>query len=439
MILPKAFPQNSFLQNIKKFNASPIDYMREATELLGSPLDLNLAFGKFVLVTDPEQAQHVLATNHENYIKAKGYKQIARVLGDGLLTAEGDYWKRQRKILQPSFHKPELAKLLPSVWLTGHNYINQLSDGQELALDTEMNGLTLTVLLNSLIHYHDEELLEKMADNIIFGQEFIVKRIRSIVKWPVWLPTGMNRRYHQMMKESNQLIQKCVDSRHVPNEEEINDILDVLLKNYDAEQEFTKIRNELLTFLVAGHETSALGMTWTLHLLAHYPEIQDRLFEEVRELKTLDDLDLMNFGNLKYTQNVIKESLRIYPPIWNIVREAKGDDTVGGFKITSGQQVMNSILEIHHNKDYWSDSDVFDPDRFDRNEIRHKFQYIPFGAGPRFCIGNNFAMFEMLILIVQFVHNFKLEPGSPRHIGFNPLLTLRPNQEVKVILKKRQI
>ncbi|MEO9966015.1 MAG: cytochrome P450 [Reichenbachiella sp.] len=437
MKLPKAFPENSKLKNLKKFQESPIEYMKEAESKYGSPVDLNLPIGKFALISDPDQAQHVLANNHENYTKSNGYKQVALVLGNGLLTAEGKEWHTNRKMLQPSFHKAQLRKLLPAVWETGTQYINSLNTKEELRLDTEMNGLTLTILLNSLIHSSDEEILSKMSDHVSFGQEFIVNRIRSPFKWPLWIPTKNNKRYHSMMNDSNRLIERAINERSLPEKEEINDLLSVLLENFDPKDNFEQIRDEVLTFLVAGHETSSLGMTWTLHLLAHHPKEQEKLFQEVKDLKSLDDLDLLNFSNLKYTGQVIKESMRLYPPIWNIVRKAKSVDQIGDYEIDAGYQLMTSIYQLHHNDQYWEHPEEFDPSRFENHMLKHKFQYLPFGGGPRFCIGNNFALFEMTILTVLFIRQFELEPLSPERIKFNPLLTLRPDLPVSVKLRQR--
>lgn len=433
--LPKAFPENKSFKNLKSFQSNPLMYMKEAAKW-GSPVDLNLPMGDFVLVSDPEQAQYVLASNHQNYKKSRGYKEVAHVLGQGLLTAEGDFWHKQRKILQPSFHKPELKKLLPTVWDTTQQYIEKYQQA-EMRLDTEMSGLTLTALLNSLIKYQDEELKEAMSRNIEFAQEFIVDRIRSPFKWPLWLPVPTHRRYHRMMEESNMLIQKCVDSRMDITEEGVNDILSVLMKHLDPKESFGQIRDELLTFLVAGHETSALAMTWTLHLLAHNPEVQEKLFEEVKDMDQLETMDLMNFSNLHYLHRVVMESMRFYPPIWNIVRQAKEPDEVGGVRIEVGKQLMINIYQLHHNSEYWTNPEEFRPERFEMGELKHKFQYLPFGAGPRFCIGNNFAMFEIMIMLAQFVRSYRFEALSPEKVPFNPLLTLRPKDPVSVRIERR--
>lgn len=440
MQLPKAFPENSTFQNLKKFKPSPILYMQEVADKYGSPVDLNLPMGKFVLVSDPEQAYQVLVTNSDKYEKSKGYREIARVLGNGMLTAEGEQWHHQRKALQPSFHKTELRKLIPAVWNTADAYLNKLNANTVLRLDTELSGLTLTILLNSLINMYDEELVDKMSNHIMFGQDFIVNRIRSPFKWPVWVPTKENRAYHKMMQEANDLIQKSVNERRKISESEIDDILSVLMKTYDPDAEFEKIRDELLTFLVAGHETSALGMTWTLHLLAHHPEIQEKLFQEVEAIEKLEDIDFMNFSNLDYTQKVIKESLRYYPPIWNIVRRAKEDNVVNGVAIIKDQQLMINILQLHHNPEYWENPSDFNPERFSKSlsELNHKFQYIPFGAGSRFCIGNNFAIYEMMILLIQFIKRYEIKPKTEQFIGYNPLLTLRPDRPVEVKLVSRK-
>lgn len=412
-------------------------YMKEAAQKYGSPVDLNLPIGKFALISDPDQAQHILANNHENYTKSNGYKQVALVLGNGLLTAEGEEWHKNRKMLQPSFHKAELRKLLPAIWKTGEQYLDNLGEEIDLRLDTEMSGLTLTILLNSLIHSSDPEILTKMSEHINFGQEFIVDRIRNPIKWPLWIPVKKNRRYHSMMADSNRLVQRAIDERRTPSPNDIKDLLSVLLENLDSINDFDQVRDEILTFLVAGHETSSLGMTWTLHQLAHHPEIQQKLYQEVKNLEKLDDLDIMNFSNLKYTGQVIKESMRMYPPVWNIVRKSKAEDKLGNFEIEKDYQLMTSIYELHHHPNYWENSDVFCPERFEDYSQKHKFQYLPFGGGPRFCIGNNFALFEMMILLVRFVKRFELEPLSPKEVKFNPLLTLRPDQPIKVGLHKR--
>lgn len=240
-----------------------------------------------------------------------------------------------------------------------------------------------------------------------------------------------------MMQEANDIIQGCVDNRKLETEK-VDDLLNVLMEFYDADEQFIDIRNQLLTLLVAGHETSAIAMTWTLHLLAHHPEIQERLYQEIKDIKSFEDMDVMNFSNTTYLQQVIKESLRYYPPIWNIVRLAQKDHQVGGVDIKAGKQLMLNIFLMHRNEAYWSDANVFNPDRFDKPEFKHKQQYLPFGGGGRFCIGNNFALYEIMILLIQFVRDFEILPNSPEFIDFNPLLTLRPKDAVNVTLKRRK-
>ena len=412
--------------------------MEEAVVQCGSPVDLHLPMGDFVLLNDPEQIAEVLLNEREYYQKAKGYRQIAHVLGNGLLTAEGEEWHRQRKMLQPSFHKNELRKLLPAIWHTGESYLSDLKDGQTLRLDTEMSGLTMTVLMNSLIHYQNEQMVQKMGEQIVFSQEFIVNRIRSPFKWPLWIPTPTHQAYHQMMREADDLIREFVVSRQV-NPAKVEDILTVLMAHYDPEREFEQIRNQLLTLFIAGHETSAIALTWTLHLLGHYPEVQQRVYEEVKSIQKLGDIDLMNYAGLAYTHRVIKESLRCYPPIWNIVRRAIKPHHVAGFDIPVGKQLMLNVYLLHRNGRYWEQPEAFDPDRFTPENMRtfHKFQYLPFGGGGRFCVGNNFALYEMLLLLVQFVRAFEIKPIEPLQVPFNPLLTLRPKDAVRVQLVRR--
>ncbi|MBL6445810.1 cytochrome P450 [Fulvivirga sp. 29W222] len=437
MDLPIAFPQNSKFQNLKKFQSSPVLYMEEAVEQFGAPVDLNLPMGDFVVTNSPKHAHQILVTQQEKYQKSKGYREIARVLGNGLLTADGEQWHKQRKALQPSFHKTDLRKLLPAVWKTGEAFLKDQSDSSSLDLSEEMGRLTLNVLLNSLINYQDEQLKEKMIADVVFSQEFITNRIRSPFKVPVWVPTKQNRKYHKMMKEVNGLIKKCIQERQQLDQDKFNDILTVLMQNHDADAEFIKIRDELMTFFIAGHETSALGLAWGFHMLAWHPEVQQKLYDEVRVIQKLEDIDLVNFSNVRYLQLTVKEILRKYPPIWNIVRMAKEDDKLDGYTISKGKQVMMNIYLIHNNGEYWDSPDNFNPERFEELSLKDKLQYMPFGAGPRFCIGNNFAIFEMMILLLQLVRAFELIPLTQKDTGFNPLLTLRPDQPLMVKLKAR--
>lgn len=437
MDLPKAFPKNHSFKNLKTFRKDPLAYMQLAAKNHGTPVDLHLPMGDFVILDNADQFAEVFKDERTHYAKSRGYKEIALVLGNGLLTAEGETWRQQRKALQPSFHKNELRQLLPYIWDTGQGYVNALKGEEKIRLDTEMSGLTMTILLNSLIKYQDSRLVERMSQHIHFGQDFIVDRIRSPFKWPVWIPTATNRKYHHMMEEANELIQKCVDDRKA-YPEQVGDLLDVLMDTYHPDEQFSEIRNQLLTFLVAGHETSAIAMTWTLHSLAHHPEIQEKVYQEVKSLGTLSDLDVMDFSNTTYTQQVIKESLRYYPPIWNVVRRAIKDHEIAGHHIPKGKQLMLNIYLLHHNEKYWHNPDSFMPERFEKgHELSHKLQYMPFGGGGRFCIGNNFAIYEIMLLLIQFVRHYEFTPCTPKQVPFNPLLTLRPAIPVEVGLKPR--
>ncbi len=436
---PKAFPSKNKFSNLRSFQKNALGYMDQAIKEQGSPVDLNLPMGDFVLVNDPDQFAKVFADERDFYRKSKGYREIALVLGNGLLTAEGEEWREQRRALQPSFHKSELRKLLPAIWQTGEDYIQSIKTGSTIRLDTEMSGLTMSILLNSLIKYQSDEMISKMSEHIMFGQDFIVNRIRSPFKWPVWIPTKTNRQYHRMMRDANDIIQTCVNDYRV-NTHKVEDLLTTLIEFYDPDEGFIEIRNQLLTFLVAGHETSAIAMTWTLHLLAHHPDIQQRLYEEVRGFGNLEDMDVMDYSGLEFTQQVIKESLRYYPPIWNIVRRAIKTHSLGDYDIKPGKQVMLNIYLMHHNHEYWNNPESYSPERFKPDSFKslHNFQYLPFGGGNRFCIGNNFALYEILLLLVQFVRNFEILPRSAKTVPFNPLLTLRPKDPVEVKLINRK-
>ncbi len=435
--LPKAFSQNTIFKNLKIFRANPVKYMEDSFRQCGSPVNLNLPMGDFVLVADPEQAFEVLVNNHLKYKKSRGYREIARVLGNGILTNEGEAWKKQRKALQPAFHKNEIREFAPAIWKTGVDFIESWEDRFVLPADKQMGRLTLTVLLNTLIQQHSEEIKDSMAANVVFGQRFATDRIRSPIKLPTWLPIPKNIKYHRLKKEMDRHIHSFIEERKKVDFMNIKDLLSLLMIENGVDA-FSTIRDELITFLVAGHETSSLGLSWTLYLLAGHPDIQEKARMEVDKINALEDIDLHDFSNLTYLQKVIKESLRIYPPVWNIVREAQEPDEVGGYLIPKGKQVMMNIFLIHRNEKYWENPLVFDPDRFEarHEENWHKYQYMPFGGGPRFCIGNNFAMHEMLLLMTLFLKHFRFKRKDNDPIGYDPLLTLRPGREIELVVER---
>jgi cytochrome P450 len=402
-------------------------------------------------LSHPDHVKHVLADASARYTKGDIFAKTRPLVGNGLLTAEGEFWKRQRRLSQPAFHKDRLA-LLASVMThataeTLATWEAPVSAGKPLPVFTEMMRLTLTVVVRALFGLDVSGKTQTLGDAFTQALEVTNRRIISPLPYLPQLyrlPTRDNQTFARAQATLNGIVEGLITERRARGAQADEDLLGMLMTAADADTgdafDDLQLRDEVMTLLLAGHETTATALAWTFHLLEQNPEQEALLHEEVdRELggrmPTLADLP-----RLRYTGCVFEEAMRLYPPIWALPRTPHEDDEVGGYRIPKGDIVVLVPYVTHRHPDFWPDPERFDPTRFlpEASRQRPRWAYLPFGGGQRQCIGNHFAMMEAQFILAMVAQRFRLRgvPGVP--VLPEPLLTLRPKGPLPMHARRRE-
>lgn len=442
-------PRYKSILNIFKFLKNPIPIIDQAMQEYGDTYRTYIGAGtKSIMTTDPDIIQHVLQKNHKNYFKSKIQTDtLGKYVGKGLLTSNGDYWLQQRRLIQPSFHRKKLAALVEIMNEETVQYIEQLKTRCEKSpidvdITEEMMHLTLRIVSKSLFSrgINDEEL-QFLGDSVTTLQNAIIKEVRQpFLKWYRDL-TGFEEKHMKVAKENQEMMLRLINERR-ESSEEFDDLLDMLLgsRYEDTGEAMTdqQIIDESLILFVAGHETTANALAWSFYLLGNHEEERQLLIDEIQNLGK-EDLGFEDVMRLAYTRQVIDESMRIYPPAWITDRVSLGVDEINGLDIAKDEMVGIYIYGVHHSKKIWKDPQNFRPERFSKEESegRHSFAYFPFGGGPRLCIGQQFALMEMQLVLYHLLRNFNIEVDPKHPIAFQPLVTLRPRYGIRVRISKR--
>ena len=430
-----------FLFKSSEITKNPIPFQRKWFEEKGNSFSVWSPFrGHIILTRDADISRRILQKKHKIYDKSElQTKFLSRYIGYGLLTSTGDYWLQQRRLIQPGFHKEKIQNLISIIQQTIEKEIEKIETDHFVDLYPIMNTLAFEVVAKSLFNFSaDQTTLKRLQIIIEKLQKFIVKEIRQPHKKLKYLLSGEIRYHMKLVKESRAIINTIIDERR--NSKEVqDDLLDMLLNaKYDDGSSMTndQLIDEILILFVAGHETTANALTFTLCLLAKHKEALTKAANEVQEVSRKDKTYLEIISHLKYVRSCIDESMRLYPPAWITDRVAMEDDTLGNYHIKKGTLLGISIFELHRSKNYWKNPEIFDPDRFYSNEKKiDSSYYLPFGAGPRMCIGNNFAIFEMVLAINTILKKFEITSDT-KPIEYLPLITLKP---VGIKLKFKEI
>ena len=399
------------------------------------------------LVTDPSGVQHVLQDNNRNYGKqTRGFQKLRLVLGQGLLTSEGDFWRRQRRIAQPGFHKDKIRRFADQMTRATERMLERwtarepAAGGAPIDVAHEMMLLTLNIVGETLLSLDTTEESERVGAAVTLTLEHIQRRMFAMFPVVDDLPLPSNLRFRRAVRYMDQLVFKLIDDRRASGVDP-GDLLSMLMQARDGESgegmSARQLRDEVMTIFAAGHETTANALAWTFYLLSLNPAVARRLRGELREVLAGRAPRYDDLGHLPYTAAVIQEALRLYPPAWVISRSAIGDDVVCGYHVPAGSIVVLSPYITHRRETSWPNPEGFDPERFlgERTSAAHRFDYFPFGGGPRQCIGNSFALMEAELVLATVAQRFELHL-VPGHVTIaEPLITLRPRGGIPMRLK----
>lgn len=441
---PAPGPRGRFLLgSIPDLARDPLATFMDAWRTYGDVARLHLFRRQPVhLLAHPDDIRHVLQEDNPNYPKNPfNMDKLKAIVGEGLLTSGGSYWLRQRRLIQPAFHRQRLAALGPLMTDATDRRLATWDAaaraGKPLDVAAEMMHLTLDIIARSMFSTDVSGSVDEVerATGITIADS--MRRTQSIVDLPRWVPTRANRQFLNARRSLDQIVYGFIDERRRSDDGK-DDLLAMLLQAQDADtgERMTdlQVRDEVMTIFIAGHETTAIALTWTLYLLSIHPEIARRHRAELDTVlqgrpPTIDDL-----ATMPYNRMVIEESMRLYPPAWVVARIPLKDDVIGGYRIPAGSGLFLSPYVTHRHPEFWENPEGFDPERFtpERSAGRPRFAYFPFGGGPRLCIGNNFAMLEAQLLLATITQRYRLDlvPGHP--VATLPLVTLRPRYGMKM-------
>ena len=426
-----------------EFAKDPLAFIVKYSKIHGDTFYVNMRLSRFLMTSHPEAFKLLLQSNHKNYIKDKFYRKLKMALGEGLLMNEGESWMRQRRLAQPAFYKKRLEALFETMVDISEEYLQSLEShrgtGRAINITDEMYKVTSDIVVKTLLGADIREDIEEIQQTILKTQTYVVKHIRRPFLAFLAYFTGEHRQFLKDVSRFDKSIYNVIQSRKGSNKQH-NDLLSMLMAARDAEtgEPMTdkQLRDEVITIYVAGHETSSNALSWTWYLLTTHPEIYRKVKDEVVSKLGNSRPDHASIMSLTYTKQVIEESMRLFPPAWALGREAIEEDELLGVKIKKKDMIFLSIYELHRQEKYWPDPDKFDPDRFhpENSKDRSKFHYLPFGAGPRMCIGNHFAIMEILLLIAMMIRKFDFEILEGHPVVPEPLITLRPKYGVKLFV-----
>lgn len=462
---------HSILPNklLRKFMNDPIKTLMDIAHTYGDICHFKFGRQHIYLLNSPDYIEGILIRDHKNFIKSRGLQVSKRLLGDGLVTSEGEYHDRQRRLIQPAFH-PNRIKGYGDI-MTSHAVRMQekWKDGSTLDIHNEMMHVTLEIIskavLGSDIKAEEGEVGVALQTCMEYFNRLQMPFGELIEKMPI-LP--INKGYQSAKKKLDSIVYAMIkehrdnESKGVYHKEDreicpnlkptdvmpIQDLLYTLLQAQDTEAGIgrmtdSQLKDEVMTIFLAGHETTSNALTWTFYLLSQHPTVDDRLYAELSSV--LGDKDanriptVEDIPKLEYTEKVFRESMRLYPPAWTLGRRVINDYKVDKYLIPAGSIILMSQYVIHHDSRYFSDPDVFYPDRWTKEARLHlpRFSYFPFGGGIRGCVGEPFAWMEGILLLATICRHWKMHHDRDHKVGLKPLITLRPKYGMRMKLESR--
>lgn len=406
-----------------------------------------IRFGPFhnvYLISNSDLIKQVLVTKHKSFLKSKDFSALKPVLGEGLITSEKEYHMRQRRLIQPSFKKSHISNYGQDMIDITMDYISTWKNREERIITEDMMSLTLSIISKTMFSMRLKEGYGMLGEPIEAFMRIAVKRMRTL-QMPLWVPTKNNREYKIAKQRLDKVIYSVIEKRRTEAERH-EDMLGILMDARDDEDGLAmtdkQLRDELMTIFLAGHETTANALSWTLYLLSQHPDVETKLFNEIDSVIGNRNLTPGDFMKLTYTQNVIYESMRIYPPVYVIQREVAEDVVIGGYLFKKGDMILLSQYVMHHKPEYFDNPDSFKPERFENNFMKTlpPFAYFPFGGGPRVCIGNHFAVMEAVLVLACIAQRYRIRL-APDHHEVKPLpsITLRPKRGLRMVVEDRNI
>ena len=388
----------------------------------------------------PDLIESVLVRNYQNFLKDHVVRKSRWFFGDGLLTNEGESWLRQRRLAQPAFHRERIAGYAKIMTGYAEEMLASWRDGEVRDVHQEMMQLTLKIVVRALFNVESDEVGHiSAAMNVMMNSTVGIRLL--LPPAARFLPTPAMIEFRRAVRHLDDMVYRIIAARR-KNETDAGDLLSTLMQARDEDggrMSDKQLRDEVMTFLLAGHETTALAFSWSWHLLAQNPEAEAKLHQELDSVLAGRTPEFSDLRNLPYAERVVKESMRLYPPAWSLARTVVKDFDIAGYRIPAGANVVMSTWVMHHHPRYFPDPYKFDPDRWlsEQSQRLPRFAYFPFGGGPRQCIGNSFAMMEATLLLAAIAQKFLFRAVEGHPVVPIPSFTLRPKHGIRMTIQKR--
>jgi cytochrome P450 len=434
---------HALLGNLRDFNRDQLGFYARCAREYGDVVPVRLGPSRGLLIYHPDAIEEVLVVRNRDFIKSRGIRLLRALLGDGLFISEGDLWLRQRRLMQPAFHRQRVEAYGEVMAAYASRRAADWNDGAVLNIHEEMMAVTRAIVAKTLFDADVSDEARAIGDASEIVMEYFGKRLGSLLALvPLWLPTPTNLRLHGAIRRLDKVVYRMIaDRRQSPADR--GDLLSILLQAQDADDGSRmtdrQVRDEVMTLFLAGHETTAVALSWTWYLLAQHPEVDARLADELRAALGGRPPEVADLPALRYTEMVVTESMRLYPPAYGIGREAARPTEVAGHPVPAGGIVIIPTWVVHRDVRWFDEPDAFSPERWANDASRKlpRFAYFPFGGGPRQCIGNVFATMEATLILAAIAQRFRLALMPGQQVIPTPYITLRPEPGIRMRLERR--
>ena len=434
---------NLLLGVMPEFNADALAFVTRCARDYGDVVSARFLYVDTLFLYHPDHVEFMLTSGNRNFKKPLSLNSafFRRIVGNGLITSEGDFWLRQRRLAQPAFHRERLASYADTVARFAERLIENWQDGETREIHADMMRVTREAVAKILFDADvtmDAGEMERILAYVVepFGSQ-------ATLKWILdnRLPTPAHRRFDRTVRRLDEIVYRIIAERRADPRDR-DDLLSMLLHAQDEDgtrMTDRQLRDEAMTLFLAGHETTAISLSWAWYLLSQNPAAEERLHAELGEVLPGRAPTFADLPRLRYAENVVRESMRLYPPAWGVGREAVRDCEIGGYRVPRGTQLFAFQWVTHRDERFFERPEEFLPERWTEDFARRlpKFAYFPFGGGPRVCIGQQLAMMEATLILATLARRFRLRLAPGHHVRPFPALTLRPRDGVKVVLEKR--
>lgn len=419
----------------RAFASDRLGYVTRLAREYGDVVRTRMAGGReFYALFHPDHLRHVLVDHNDRYVKGRFFQRQLDFLGTGVLNAEGEAWRRQRHAVEPAFHPDRIREYASFMTAFAERTVDRWGDDEVRDVHADTMRLTLEVVAKALFDVDlgtEEAAVGEALSTIMAANR---RRTERLVALPEWVPTPEGRALERAERRLDAVVEGIIDERRAAGD--AGDVVSALLA---AGMDESAIRDEVMTLLLAGHETTAQALTYTWWLLAHHPRVEATLLDELDDVLGGEPPTAADVEALEYTERVVRESMRLYPPVWGLLREPVEDDVVGGYRVPAGATVGLYQWVVHRDPRFYEDPLAFDPDRWSdafRSSL-HPFAYVPFSAGPRRCLGDRFARLEAQLVVATVLQRYHFEAVPGEDLELAPSITLRPADGLRLRVRRR--